>query len=106
LKEKKVNTRFKKIRKIVFRVFLALLFLLLLTGIALSLPSVQTRIAHYYTEELNKQYGTNIYVDQVEVTIFGGVQLKGVIVKDEKKDTLIFAKRIVICFLETLKQMN
>jgi hypothetical protein len=106
LKEKKVNTRFKKIRKIVFRVFLAILFLLLLTGIALSLPSVQTRIAHYYTEELNKQYGTNIYVDQVEVTIFGGVQLKGVIVKDEKKDTLIFAKRIVTSILDSKRLLD
>ncbi|WP_344816431.1 translocation/assembly module TamB domain-containing protein [Flavobacterium cheonanense] len=106
MKEKKVNTRFKKIRKIVFRVFLALLFLLLLTGIALSLPSVQTKIAHYYTEELNKQFGTNIYVDQVEVTIFGGVQMKGVMVKDEKKDTLIFAKRIITNILDSKRLLD
>ncbi|MBY0486654.1 MAG: translocation/assembly module TamB, partial [Flavobacteriaceae bacterium] len=83
-----------------FRTFLVLLLLLLVLGIALSLPSVQTRIAHYYTEELNKQYGTNIYIDQVEVTIFGGVQLKKVMVKDDRKDTLIFAKRISTSILD------
>ena len=95
MKEKKVNTRFKKTRKIVFRTFLVLLVLLLAVGIALSLPVVQTKIAHYVTEKLNKDFGTDIYVDEVEVNIFGGVQLKKVLVKDEKKDTLIFANRIL-----------
>lgn len=106
MKEKKENTRFKKVRKIVLRTFLFLLVLILTLGIALSLPVVQTKIAHYITEKLNKDFGTDIYVDQVEVNIFGGVQLKKVLVKDEKKDTLIFAKRIVTSVLDTKKLLN
>jgi hypothetical protein len=106
LKEKKINTRFKTFKKVVFRTFLVLFLLLLVTGIALSLPFVQTKIAHYYTEKLNKQFGTDIYVDQVEVTIFGGVQLKKVIVKDDRKDTLIFAKRLSTSILDTNTLLN
>ena len=106
MEEKKVNTRFKKIRKIVFRTFLVLLVLLLATGITLSLPVVQTKIAHYITDKLNKEYKTNINVEQVEVNIFGGVQLKKVLIKDERKDTLIFAKRIVTTILDTKKLLH
>ena len=75
-------------------------------AIALSLPSVQTYIAHYITTELNKDFGTNINVEEVEVTIFGGVQLKKVMIKDEKNDTLIFAKRINTNILDTKKLLD
>ncbi len=106
MEEKKVNTRFKKIRKIVLRTVLILLIVLLAGGIALSLPVVQTKIAHYITQKLNKDFGTDIYVDEVEVNIFGGVQLKKVLVKDQKKDTLIYANRIITSVLDAQKLLN
>ena len=106
MKEKITNSRFKTFRKIVFRTLLVLILLLLLGGIALSLPSVQTKIAHYYTEELNKQYKTDINVEQVEVTIFGGVQLKKVLIKDDRKDTLIYANRIITSILDAKKLID
>ena len=101
MKEQITNTRVNSFNKIAIRTILVLLLLLLSLGIALSLPVVQTKIAQYFTEKLNKQYGTDIYVDQVEVTIFGGVQLKKVLVKDEKKDTLIYANRLITCILDS-----
>lgn len=100
MKEKKTNTRFKTFRKIVLRTLLVLLLLLLGLGIALSLPSVQTKIAHYATEKLNEQYGTDINVDEVKFTIFGDVVLKKVMIKDDHKDTLIFAKTINTSILD------
>ncbi|WP_298116957.1 translocation/assembly module TamB domain-containing protein [Flavobacterium sp.] len=106
MEEKKKNTRFKTFRKIVFRTIIVLILLLLGLAIALSLPSVQTYIAQYITSELNKDYGTNINVEHVEVTIFGGVQMKNVMIKDEKKDTLIFAKRISTNILDTKKLLD
>ena len=106
MEEKKKNTRFKTFRKIVFRTLLVLILLLLGLAIALSLPSVQTYIAHYITTELNKNFGTKINVEEVEVTIFGGVQLKKVMIKDEKNDTLIFAKRINTNILDTKKLLD
>ncbi|MFZ4106758.1 translocation/assembly module TamB domain-containing protein [Flavobacterium sp.] len=106
MKEKITNTRFKTLKKIVFGTIIVLLLLLLSLGIALSLPVVQTRIAHYITLNLNQKYGTNIYVDKVEVTVFGGVQLKKVLVKDQKKDTLFYAKRIITSILDTKKLLD
>ncbi len=69
--------------------------MLILLAIALSLPVVQTKIAQHFTEQLNRDYKVDIHVDRVEISIFGGVQLKDVLVKDATKDTLIFANRIV-----------
>ncbi len=106
MEEKKQNIRFKTFRKIVLRTLLVFLILLFSAGIALSLPSVQTYIAHYFTEKINKDFGTNINVKEVEITIFGGVQLKKVLIKDEKKDTLIFAKRIATTIVDAKKLLD
>lgn len=67
---------------------------MLIISILLSLPAVQTKIGQYFTEMLNKDFGTDIQIEQVNFTFFGGVKLKGVLIKDHHKDTLIFADRI------------
>lgn len=102
----KVPSRAKKIRKIIFRILIFLLLLLLLLGFLLSLPSVQTRIAHYFTEQLNKDFGTDINVEEVEISIFGGVHLKNVFIKDAQKDTLIHATRIKTSILDVKRLMD
>lgn len=67
---------------------------MLLLGVTLSLPFVQTKIGDYVTEMLNKDYKADIKVEQVAISIFGGVKLKQVMIKDHHKDTLIYANRI------------
>ncbi|HMK06672.1 MAG TPA: hypothetical protein VK476_04025, partial [Flavobacterium sp.] len=79
---------------------LILILLLLVCGIALSLPSVQTKLAQYLTEKINKDYKINIALDQVTVTVFGGVKLKKVLIRDHHKDTLIYASRINTTILD------
>lgn len=93
---KKIKTLLviKKIKKIVFRSILGLILLLLVSGIALTIPFVQTKIGHYVTNVLNEEYKTNINVEKVSITIFGGVKLKKVLILDHHKDTLIYANRI------------
>jgi hypothetical protein len=76
---------------------------LLVCGIALSLPFVQTKLAHYLTERINSDYKTDISVDQVSITVFGGVKLKSVLIRDHHKDTLIFANRITTTILDFAK---
>jgi hypothetical protein len=71
-----------------------LLLLLLLLGITLSLPSVQTKLGQYLTEQINKDFGTDINVEQVTVSIFGGVKLKEVMIRDHHKDTLFYINRL------------
>lgn len=90
----KTITGIKKFKRIVIRSLLGLLLLLLLLGIALSLPPVQTRIGAYVTEILREDYGADIKVDQVAISVFGGVKLKKVLIRDHHKDTLIYGNRI------------
>lgn len=106
MEKNKKNSRLVKARKIVLRTIAVLLLLLLLTVIALSLPYVQTKIAHYATDKLNEDYGTNINIDQVAITAFGGVKLKTVLVLDHHKDTLIYSKRIKTSILDLNKLIN
>lgn len=67
---------------------------MLVLGIALSFPSVQTKIAKYFVESVNKDFGINIRIDEVSITAFGGVKLKKVLILDHHNDTLIYANRI------------
>ncbi|MGC4039932.1 MAG: translocation/assembly module TamB domain-containing protein [Flavobacterium sp.] len=96
----KTNNGFKKFRKILFRTIVALILLLLLLSIALSMPVVQTQIAHYATDKLNDEYGTNINIDEVAITFFGGVKLKKVLILDHHNDTLIYSDRIKTSVLD------
>ncbi|TBX65169.1 translocation/assembly module TamB [Flavobacterium silvisoli] len=106
MEKNKTNTGFKKFRKVVLRTLAVLLLLLLLTCTGLSLPVVQTKIAHYATDRLNKDFGTNINVDEVAITVFGGVKLKRVLVLDHHNDTLIYSQRIKTSILDLGKLMN
>ena len=93
--EKEVKkTRSKRFRKILLRTILGLLLLLLLLGIALTLPYVQTKLGHYAADKINEQYKTDIHIDQIAISVFGGVKLKKVMIYDHHKDTLIYANRI------------
>lgn len=58
------------------------------------MPSVQTKLAKYFVENINENYGLNIEIEEVQLTLFGGVKLKNVFILDHHKDTLIYTKRI------------
>lgn len=60
----------------------------------MSLPPVQTFLGKYATDELNKSFGTDLKIEQVAITPFGSVKLKGIIILDHHKDTLFAIKRL------------
>jgi hypothetical protein len=43
---------------------------LLLCGYRSSLPFVQTKIAQHFTNSINKDFGTNISIDAVRLSVF------------------------------------
>jgi len=90
----KTNSGFKKFKKILLRALLGLVVFFILLAVALSLPVVQTKIAHYASDELNTKFGTHISIDRVGITIFGSVKLKGVVILDHHGDTLVSADRL------------
>jgi hypothetical protein len=75
-------------------------------GIALTVPYVQTRIAKYFVESINKDFGIHIAIDEAAVSVFGGVKLKNVIILDHHKDTLIYANRIKTNILDSSKLLD
>jgi len=57
----------------------------------LSIPAVQTRLGKIATNWLNTEYGTNININRVGLQFNGDVELKEILIRDYKKDTLISA---------------
>lgn len=79
---------------------------MLVLGIVLSLPVVQTKIAKYVTTALNKDFGTNISIEQVAISPFGGIKFKKVLILDHHQDTLIYSNRIKTTILDGKKLLN
>lgn len=70
------------------------------------MPFVQTKIAQYFTNSINKDFGTNITIDEVAISVFGGVKFKKVLIRDHHKDTLIYSNRISTTILEGKKMLD
>lgn len=85
---------------------MALVLLLLVSGILFSMPSVQTKLANYLTTTINKDFGTNISIEKVSITVFGSVKLKNVIAKDNKQKTIFQIKRLQTSILDFNKLYN
>jgi hypothetical protein len=79
---------------------------LLVLGITLTLPFVQTKIAHYFMRSINQDFGTNISIDEVAVSVFGGVKFKKVLIRDHHNDTLIYTDRIKTSILDGKKLLD
>ncbi|MDO6596849.1 translocation/assembly module TamB domain-containing protein [Oceanihabitans sp. 2_MG-2023] len=68
-----------------------MLLLFIILVLVLSIPAVQTRLGKYATNWLNTEYGTNININRVGLQFNGDVELKEILIRDYKKDTLISA---------------
>ena len=69
-----------------------LLFIILI--LLLSIPAVQTSIAKHVTNRINSDFKTNINIERIGLQVNGDVELKGVLIRDFKKDTLISATEL------------
>lgn len=66
-----------------------------LATIVLTLPAVQTRLARYATDSINTEFGTNINIDRLRVSLITwDTSLRGVYVEDYRKDTLFYIKTL------------
>ncbi len=55
----------------------------------LSIPAVQTKLGRYITDRVNNDFKTNINIGSVGLQLNGDIELKEILIKDYKKDTLI-----------------
>lgn len=60
----------------------------------LSIPAIQTKLGGYVTKRLNNDFNTNITVGKVGLQFNGDVELKEILIRDYKKDTLISASEL------------
>lgn len=66
----------------------------------LSLPAVQTRLANVATNTINKEYGTNINIDKLRISLISwDTSMKGVYIEDYEKDTLFYVNDLTTSIL-------
>ncbi len=66
--------------------------LLLLAGFLLSIPAVQTLVAHRVVERLHDRYGLDISLDRLAFYPSGKVEAGRLLVRDHHGDTLFYAR--------------
>lgn len=77
------------------RIVLVLLLICILSTLIFSLPIVQTLLAQYATKKINDQYGTNINIERLRVSLISwDTALEGVFVEDYQKDTLFYINEL------------
>lgn len=73
----------RRIGRIILTLIIVVLTLVFSTLIAIQIPSIQTKIAHFALEKLNKSLNTKISVDSVDIDFFGKIHFNGVKIKDD-----------------------
>ncbi len=103
----KTNGPIKKLRKLLVRILLALLLICVFGTIILSLPFVQTRLAQYAAAEINSEFGTNINIDRLRISLITwDTALKHVYVEDYKQDTLFYIRELSTSILSIRNMVN
>ena len=84
-----------------------LVLICVLGSVILSLPFVQTRFAKYATTEINKEFGTNINIDRLRISLISwDTSLKGVYIEDYKQDTLFYIDNLSTSILNVRNLVN
>ena len=86
----------KTTRKILKIVFLSLLFLMVMTAILINTSLVQNWLVKTVTHRLSKDLGTKVAVKHVHFALFNKMNLEGVYIEDQGKDTLLYAGKIMV----------
>ncbi len=89
------------------RSLLVILLIMVLGSLILSIPAVQTRMAKYATDSINEEFGTNISIDRVSLSLFNlNTGIKGIYVEDYRKDTLVYIEKLTTSILNLRNMSN
>tara|TARA_B100001146_G_C16200035_1_gene443891 strand:+ start:703 stop:5136 length:4434 start_codon:yes stop_codon:yes gene_type:complete len=84
-----------------------IILICVLGTLVLSLPFVQTSFAKYATNTINKDFGVNINIDKLRVSLISwDTNLEGVFIEDYKKDTLFYVDRLTTSVLSIRNLVN
>ncbi|MEO9510688.1 MAG: translocation/assembly module TamB domain-containing protein [Flavobacteriaceae bacterium] len=80
---------------------------MVLGSLILSIPAVQTKMARYATKSINEEFGTNIFIDRLSLSLFNlNTGLKGIYIEDYKKDTLAYIQKLSTSILNLRNMTN
>ena len=65
------------------------MLLFLIVFLILGIPAVQTKLGQYATKRLNEDFKTDINIGKVGLQLNGDIELKEILIRDYKKDTLV-----------------
>lgn len=83
-----------------------MLLLFIILVLILSIPAVQTSLGKKLTKRINEDFKTNINIEKVGLQFNGDVELKTIIIRDYKKDTLISIDELNTSILSFKKLYN
>ena len=96
--EKNIDEKLPKKRSWIKRLFkgilytvLGILILNLILYAVLSIPAVQQRVIDFAIGQIKPIIKTEVSIDKVRISLFNNVNLQGVYVEDQSKDTLLYA---------------
>jgi len=89
------------------RILLAIILILVLGSLVLSIPAVQTRLGRYATDTLNEEFGTNIQIERISMSLFNlNANIKGIYVEDYRQDTLFHIHKLSTSILNLRNMAN
>lgn len=99
-KEIKISPKKKSFVKKIAKIFLYIIIGIITLNLALygllSIPSVQKKVVDYAISQLKPIVKTELRIDEVRLKLFNNVNLKGVYIEDQSKDTLLFAQNLEV----------
>ncbi|MBD8387513.1 translocation/assembly module TamB domain-containing protein [Dysgonomonas sp. BGC7] len=82
----------KRVLKVLLYIALIIIGLNVLLYALLSIPYIQQKVADFAVSQLKNTLKTEVSIDEVRLSLFNRVSLKGIYIEDQTKDTLLYAK--------------
>lgn len=78
------------------RIVLGIIAFLLFVWLIIQTPPFQNWIVQKVTKRLSKDLHTEVRIDHVNLTLFNSMNLEGTLIKDLRKDTLLYANKVKV----------
>lgn len=95
-KTPKKKSLIKKLFRIFLYIVLGLIGLNVLLYVLLSIPYVQQKVADFAVNKLKETMKTEVSIDEVRLSLFNNVSLKGIYIGDQARDTLLYAQDLSV----------
>ncbi|MBS7332342.1 MAG: hypothetical protein KIG88_01940 [Weeksellaceae bacterium] len=84
----------RRLGRVILVCIIFILTLLLCASIAIQIPAVQSKVAKFAMEKLNKSLNTRMFVDSVDIDFFGKIYLNDISIKDDRDLDFITGRQL------------